>query len=129
MTRHTDLGAGINLIGPRVLILRDEAEKMTKGGIMLPEVSKEAPRTGLVLEVGTGLRWPDGTVTPCPVKKGDRVLLQRHGGIEVDYQGNECVIVEEPTILGVLKDEPLADEDWPDPPAIENTPVPLEAPI
>ena len=41
----------IRPLSDKILIKREEAENMTKGGIVLPEAAKEKPRRGKVIAV------------------------------------------------------------------------------
>ena len=79
-------------LGKRLLVLRDETKNMTTGGILLPDVAKEAPRRGKVLAVGDG----------CEVSlvAGDEVLLPRYGGTDVTHDNKACLLIEECDVLG-----------------------------
>ena len=81
------------LLADRVLVLPDEAEKTTKGGLYLPDTAVERPRSGTVLKVGPGkLRemFAGGVGIPrhpMVVKEGDRVLYTIHSGGPVEVEG------------------------------------------
>ena len=64
----------IKPLGDRVLVERLEAEKVTAGGIVLPDSAKEKPQQGKVISVGEGKTLEDGTVKPLQIKKGDKIL-------------------------------------------------------
>jgi chaperonin GroES len=44
----------------------------------------------------------DGKVTPLEVKKGDRVLIGKYSGTEVNIDGVEHVILKEEEILAKI---------------------------
>ena len=67
----------------RVLIQRVEAATQTKGGILLPEASKDALNYGKVIAVGPGTTDRDGKHRACYVKGGETVLLPEYGGNKV----------------------------------------------
>lgn len=103
-------------LGKRLLVLRDETKNMTTGGILLPDVAKEAPRRGKVLAVGDG----------CEVSlvAGDEVLLPRYGGTDVTHDNKACLLIEECDVLGKFHMEQPADAQMPF--TIPPAPWPLE---
>ena len=98
-------------LGSRVLVERDEMKSATASGILLPEVSKEAPREGVVKAVG----WKDDAAGKHSVKPGDRVMLPKYGGTEVETLEGERkhTLIEEEDILGILT--PVEDDDLDEP--------------
>ena len=97
----SDKGA-ITPLGDNVIVERIEAQKTTKGGIVLPDSAKEKPREGVVIAVGDGRLTDDGTRVPVQVKAKDRVIFSSYAGTEVKYGGNEYLIVREDEILAVV---------------------------
>jgi chaperonin GroES len=88
----------------RVLVKRIEEKEQIQGGIIIPDTAKEKPQQGEVLAVGQGKRLEDGTLVPLDVKVGDKVLFGKYSGNEVKIDGEECLIMREDEILGVLED-------------------------
>ena len=86
----------------RVLVRRIEAEEKTAGGIIIPDSAKEKPSEGEVVAVGSGARSESGSVTPCDVKQGDRILFGKWSGTEVKLNGEDLLIMKESDILGVV---------------------------
>ena len=83
----------------RVLLKRLEEQEVKKGGIIIPDTAKEKPQEAEVIAVGKGWRNEDGEITPLEVKKGDRVLIGKYSGTEVNIDGVEHVILREEEIL------------------------------
>ena len=83
----------------RVLLRRIEEQEVKKGGIIIPDTAKEKPQEAEVIEVGKGRVSDDGKVVPLEVKKGDKVLIGKFSGTEVEIDGVEHVIVREEEIL------------------------------
>lgn len=92
----------LRVIGNKVLIALDEAEKKTKGGIILTEASQKSPDQGTVMAVGTGKVLENGTTIPLTVKDGDKVMIQSGAGIPVQVEGNKYIVVTEDEILAVI---------------------------
>ncbi|MGD8374683.1 MAG: co-chaperone GroES [Acidobacteriota bacterium] len=89
-------------LGDRVLVKRVEAEEKVRGGIIIPDSAKEKPMEGKVVAVGAGKRDESGELIPMEVKKGDRVLIGKYAGTEFKLDNEECVIVREDEILGII---------------------------
>ncbi|MFP4082449.1 MAG: co-chaperone GroES [Candidatus Aminicenantes bacterium] len=86
----------------RVLIKRLEEKEVKKGGIIIPDTAKEKPLEAEVMEVGKGRVNEEGKNIPLEVKKGDKVLIGKFSGTEVEIEGIEHVIVREEEILAKI---------------------------
>lgn len=92
----------ITPLGTRVLVKRiEQDEQKSEGGIFLPDTAKEKPQEAEVVALGNG-KNDDGEVVEFSVKVGDQVLISKYGGTEVKVGGDECVLVNESDILGIL---------------------------
>ncbi len=87
----------------RVVVMPQEAEEITSGGIVLPETAKEKPMMGKVVSVGPGKMTDDGKRAKMSVKKKDVVLYGKYGGSEVEIDGKEYKILRESEILGIVE--------------------------
>ena len=86
----------------RVVIKRKEEERLSPGGIVIPDTAKEKPIRGEVLAVGNGKILEDGRVTPLDVKVGDEVLFGKYSGNEIKVDGEELVVMREDDIMAVI---------------------------
>jgi chaperonin GroES len=86
----------------RVVIKRMEEEKMSAGGIVIPDSATEKPIKGEVIAVGSGKALDNGSVRSPQVKVGDKVLFGKYSGTEVKVDGNEILVVKEDDILAIL---------------------------
>jgi chaperonin GroES len=87
----------------RILVLREEGEKKTAGGIFIPDTAKEKPLEGKVVAVGPGKFDKDGKRIPVEVKKGNRILFSRYGGTEIKINGVEHLMMREDDILAIIE--------------------------
>src|SRR3546814_121236 len=71
----------------RVVIKRMEEEKMSAGGIVIPDTAAEKPIKGEVVAVGEGKALDNGSVRAPKVKTGDKVLFGKYSGTEVKLDG------------------------------------------
>ena len=86
----------------RVVIKRMEEEKMSAGGIVIPDTAAEKPIKGEVVAVGEGKALDNGSVRAPLVKVGDKVLFGKYSGTEVKLDGTDLLVVKEDDILAVL---------------------------
>jgi chaperonin GroES len=84
-------------IGDRVVIKPAPAEEKTKGGIIIPDTAKEKPQRGEVVAVGPG---KDGNL--MTVQAGDVVLYGKYAGQEINYNGEDYMIMREDDILVII---------------------------
>lgn len=92
----------IKPLSDRVLIKMDEAEEMSKGGILLSGSAKEKPQVATVVAVGPG-GVVDGKEVVMNVKAGDKVITSKYSGTEVKVDGEEMIIVRQSDILAVVE--------------------------
>jgi chaperonin GroES len=89
----------IEPLDDRVVVEPIEAEKITKGGIVLPDSAKEKPVKGKVVATGPGRLLETGKRVEVAVKKGDVVVYARYGGTEVEIDGKDYMILRESDLL------------------------------
>jgi chaperonin GroES len=58
----------------RLVVKRIEAEKIVKGGIVIPDTAKEKPQSGVVMAIGKGKILENGNRIEMTVKEGDRIV-------------------------------------------------------
>lgn len=90
-------------LNDKVLVERAKADEKTKGGIILPDASKEKPKEGKIVAVGQGRIAEDGTRVSFQVKAGDRVLFKSYSGTDVKLDGKDYILMSEEDILAVIE--------------------------
>jgi chaperonin GroES len=86
----------------RIIIERIDEGEQRVGGIIIPDSAKEKPMQGKVIAVGKGRIEKDGKVTPLDVKTGDTILFGKYAGQEINYEGQDYLIMREDEILVVM---------------------------
>jgi len=86
----------------RVVIKRVEEEKLSAGGIVIPDSATEKPIKGNVIAVGDGKALDNGTVRAPKVKVGDQVLFGKYSGTEVKLDGTDYLVVKEDDSFAIL---------------------------
>ena len=93
----------ITPLGRRVLVKRVDSEEKSAGGIYIPDTAKEKPQEAEVLAIGIGKDDEGKDVKDLfTVKKGDKVLISKYGGTEVKIDNEDCLIINETDILGIV---------------------------
>jgi chaperonin GroES len=87
----------------RVIVKRLEEEKMSAGGIVIPDSATEKPIQGEVIAVGNGKLLDNGELRALDLKKGDKVLFGKYSGTEVKVSGDEYLVLREDDIMGVIE--------------------------
>ena len=86
----------------RVVIKRMEEEKMSAGGIVIPDTAAEKPSMGEVVHAGPGKTDDSGKLVPMGVKAGDKVLFGKYSGQEFKLEGQDLLHMREDDIIGIV---------------------------
>ncbi len=87
----------------RVLLRRLEESEQKMGGIIIPDTAKEKPQKAEVVAVGSGRILENGTRVPLTLKPGNKVLVGKWSGTDVNIDGEEYLILKEDEVLGILQ--------------------------
>jgi chaperonin GroES len=87
----------ITPLADRVIIKQSDAETTTTSGIIIPDNAQEKPQKGIVKSVGKGTKE-----NPITLKVGDTVLYSKYGGTELQFQGEDFLIMRESDILAII---------------------------
>ena len=88
----------------RVIVRRQEEERTTAGGIVIPDSATEKPSMGEVLAAGNGKVTDSGDVRALDVKVGDKVYFGKYSGTEINISDEDLLIMRESDILGIVND-------------------------
>ncbi len=113
----------IRPLDDRVVVLPDEVEEKTPGGIFIPDNAKEKPVRGKVLAIGPGrysanyapteprpvedvVLYDDHRI-PMTVKPGDDVYFNKYSGSELKdgWDGMKVKVMRESDILAIVSEE------------------------
>lgn len=92
----------IRPLGDRILVEAVEEKQEAKGGIIIPDIAKEKPMECRVVALGTGKTDENGNKVPFEMKSGDRILVSKYGGTEVNLEGKQYRIFSSEDALAVL---------------------------
>ncbi len=88
----------------RLLVMISEGEKMTPGGLYIPDTVTDVSGNmkGVVAAVGRGHLDKKGKIRPLDVKKGDQVIFSQFSGSKIEYQGETVIFLRESDVLGIV---------------------------
>ncbi len=87
----------------RVLVRPTEEEKVSAGGIIIPDSANgEKPNTGEIIAAGNGRITDSGDVRAMDVQVGDKILFGQYSGQAVKIEGEDLLMMKEEDILGVV---------------------------
>lgn len=84
------------------LLVKPVVEKSVSGIVLPDTIDKEKPQKGEVIALGTGKLDKDGNKIAFNVKVGDIVLFKKYSPDEVEFDGNDYLIMDEDAILAIL---------------------------
>ncbi len=88
----------------RLIVRRQEEERTTASGIVIPEsASAEKPDQGVIEAVGNGKLLDDGNVRKLDVNVGDKVLFGKYAGQAVKVDGDELLVMKEEDVMGIIE--------------------------
>ena len=87
----------------RIIVKRMEEERMSAGGIVIPDSATEKPIKGEVIAVGNGKHLEKGDIRALDVKKGDKVLFGKYSGTEVKVEGEDLLVMKEDDVMAVIE--------------------------
>ena len=105
--------SGLTPIGDRVLILPDEVESKTSGGIELPDEILHrqtlAAEAGVIAALGDGtFKWNSDKVTPFSGRSpqvGERVVIERYAGQLAKGDDNQLYRLMDSHCIGAILEE------------------------
>lgn len=103
---NIDYSKAITPLGDRLVVKVEQTEKVTAGGLIIPD-SVSSFATGYlkakVLAVGFGGKSKKGHLRPLDVKIGDTVLFAEHSGTKVTFNSEELQIIHESDVMGIVQ--------------------------
>ncbi len=87
----------------RVIVKREDEERKSPGGIVIPDTAAEKPIRGKIIAVGKGKILENGNVRPLDLKVGDKILFGKYGGTEVKVDGDDLLVMREEDVMAVIE--------------------------
>ena len=87
----------------RVIVRRMEEDRLSAGGIVIPDSATEKPVRGEIVAAGNGKILDSGEKRALDVQVGDTVLFGKYSGTEVKVDGDELLVMREEDIMAVIE--------------------------
>jgi chaperonin GroES len=102
---NADYSKAVTPLGDRLVVRLTASEKMTAGGLYIPDSATTATGylKGEVLVVGQGHTTKKGFLRSMDVQKGDQILFSEHAGTKIIFNSEELHIVNESDVLGIIQ--------------------------
>jgi chaperonin GroES len=86
------------------VILRPiEEQEQTYGNIVIPDMGKEKPEIGEVIETSDTYNWHTGDYYKSKLQPGQKVLIPKMGSMKITVDGEDYFITKETEILAVYE--------------------------
>lgn len=82
-----------------------EEEEQTYGNIVIPDLGKERPELGEVVQTSSTYNYHSDKWIPSQLVPGDRVLIPKLGSVRITLEGEEYFICKEQDIYSKLVNE------------------------
>jgi len=83
----------------------EEVEKTSASGLIITKIEKEKPTEGIVVAVGSGATFADGTRMTIDLQVGDKVIYSKYSGTEIEHNGDNPVIMPYRDIFAVIAND------------------------
>lgn len=81
-----------------------EQEKTTASGFILSSLADEKPSEAIVVAVGPGLELDNGVLMKPDVSVGDKVAFAKYQGTEVQFDGEDYLILAYRDIVAIIEE-------------------------
>lgn len=90
-------------ISNKVLILPNDSDTVSSGGILLAPKEEEVIQKGTAVAVGPGLISSEGALLTMQVAEGDKVLFDRKRAVKVEMEGIKYYLTFDTEILAIIE--------------------------
>jgi chaperonin GroES len=86
-----------------IVLKKVDEEEQTYGQIVIPDMGKEKPEIGIVVETSDTYNWHKGDYYKTKVQVGDKVVIPKMGSMVISNDGEDYILIKETEILAVLE--------------------------
>jgi chaperonin GroES len=93
----------IKAVFDNIVVKKDDTGDKMYGSIVIPDMGKEMPHIGTIVDIGPGKVNHMGQFISTTFKIGDKIILPKIGPVRVDYDGEEYLVTSETNILALIE--------------------------
>lgn len=86
-----------------VVLKKIEEEEQTYGQIVIPDMGKEKPELGIVVETSDTYNWHNDSYYKSKVQVGDKVVIPKMGSMIVSHENEDYILIKETEILAIIQ--------------------------
>jgi chaperonin GroES len=86
-----------------IVLKKLEEEEQTYGQIVIPDLGKEKPEMGIVVETSDTYNWHRGDYYRSKVQVGDKVVIPKMGSMTISQDGEDYILIKETEILAIIE--------------------------
>jgi chaperonin GroES len=86
-----------------IVLKKVEETEQTYGQIVIPDLGKEKPELGVVVETSNTYNWHNDSYYESRVKVGDTVVIPKMGSMLVSHENEDFILIKETEILAVIE--------------------------
>ena len=86
-----------------VILKPIDEQEQTYGNIVIPDMGKERPEIGEVVETSDTYHWNTGKLYPTHLQVGQKVLVPKLGASKITIDGEDYYITKETEILAIYE--------------------------
>jgi chaperonin GroES len=86
-----------------------ETEEETYGNIVIPDLGKERPEIGVVVEVSSTYNYHTDVIVKSKIKVGQKVLIPKLGAARITVEGEEYFLCKEQDLYAIFDDTNTED--------------------
>lgn len=103
-SKKIDVTGILTPLDNRVVVRLQGAEKMTAGGLYIPDTVADVSGNleGEVVAVGRGRMNKKGNVRPMDLHVGDKIVFSEYSGTKVVIENEDLIILREEDVMGVV---------------------------
>jgi len=90
-------------VNGNVILRPIEEEEQMKGNIIIPDMGKERPEMGEIIEIAPVYNFNKGEYIPDILKVGMKVLIPKMGAMSITIDGEEYYITAQSSILSIVE--------------------------
>jgi chaperonin GroES len=85
-----------------VLELPPKEEKTSASGLIIAGTADEKPQEAVVVAVGPGATFADGSKMAIDLVPGDKVIFSKYQGTEISHEGRDYLVIAYRDIFAVV---------------------------